>query len=99
LFPTVGANLSGTRSGTGPAASTTGAGSTANLATASVSASWEPDLWGQIRREIESAKASAQASDAQLAGERLSIAASVASDYFALRQADIDIESLRQQQR
>ncbi len=69
-----------------------------NTVAASVSASWEPDLWGGIRREIESAKASAQATDAQLAGERLSIAASIASDYFQLRQADIDIRSLKQQQ-
>jgi hypothetical protein len=44
---------------------------------ATAAASWKPDLWGEIRREIESAKAGAQASDAQLAGERLSIAASV----------------------
>ena len=98
LFPTVGAGLSGSRSGTGAGASTTGAGSVTNLATADLSASWELDLWGEVRREIESAKASAEASDAQLAGERLSIAASVASDYFALRQADIDIDSLQQQQ-
>jgi len=56
------------------------------------------DLWGQIRREIESAKAAAEATDAQLAGERLSIASSVALDYFALRQADIDTDLLKQQQ-
>jgi NodT family efflux transporter outer membrane factor (OMF) lipoprotein len=98
LFPTVGVGLSGSRSGSGASATTTSPGSATNLASANVSASWEPDLWGQIRREIESAKASAQANDAQLAGERLSIAASVASDYFALRQADIDIDSLKQQQ-
>jgi len=61
-------------------------------------ASWELDLWGQTRRQIESSKAGAQASDAQRAGQRLSIAASVASDYFALRQADIDIDFLKQQQ-
>jgi NodT family efflux transporter outer membrane factor (OMF) lipoprotein len=65
---------------------------------ADLSLSWELDLWGQIRREIESAKAAAEASDAQLAGERLSIASSVALDYFALRQADIDTDLLKQQQ-
>ena len=36
----------------------------------------------------------AQASDAQLAGERLWIAASVATDYFELRRADVDIDLL-----
>ncbi|NPT40642.1 efflux transporter outer membrane subunit [Paraburkholderia sp. 1N] len=106
LFPVVTAGLSAKRSGTGPAAASSGisntTGSTAagvrNSVSATATASWEPDLWGEIRREIESAKASAQASDAQLAGERLSIAASVATDYFALRQADLDIASLKQQQ-
>ncbi|MFL9993235.1 efflux transporter outer membrane subunit [Paraburkholderia sediminicola] len=106
LFPVVTAGLSATRSGTGPAAASSGISNTTGSTTAGVrnsvsviaTASWEPDLWGEIRREIESAKASAQASDAQLAGERLSIAASVATDYFALRQADLDIASLKQQQ-
>lgn len=104
LFPVVTAGLSATRSGTGTNAATGGVSTTTGTVPgvhtsvgANVAASWEPDLWGQIRREIESSKASAQASDAQLAGERLSIAASVADDYFALRQADVDIVSLRQQ--
>ena len=98
LFPTIGVDASGTRTRTPAIESITGQAFTSNLVSASASASWEIDLWGSVRREIESAKASAQASDAQLAGERLSIAASIAVDYFALRQADIDIDSLKQQQ-
>ncbi|RDU96648.1 RND transporter [Trinickia dinghuensis] len=107
LFPVVTAGMSATRSRTGSGtSSTTGSlGTTTGVApgvrtnvSANVAASWEPDLWGQIRREVESSKASAQASDAQLAGERLSIAATLADDYFALRQADVDIASLKQQQ-
>ena len=98
LFPTIGVDASGSRSRTAAAESITGQPYTSNLVSASASASWEIDLWGSVRRSIESAKASAQASDAQLAGERLSIAASLAIDYFALRQADIDIDSLKQQQ-
>jgi NodT family efflux transporter outer membrane factor (OMF) lipoprotein len=100
LFPVVTAGLSASRTGTGAgAAAASGAvPGVYNTVAANVSASWEPDLWGEIRRQIESAKASAQASDAQLAGERLSIAASVAIDYFELRQADIDIQSLKLQQ-
>ncbi|QBR00909.1 efflux transporter outer membrane subunit [Paraburkholderia pallida] len=105
LFPVVTAGTSATRSGTGPSAATGGVSSTTgsvpgvhNSVSVNVAATWEPDLWGQIRREIESSKESAQATDAQLAGERLSIAASVADDYIALRQADIDIASLKQQQ-
>ena len=106
LFPVVTAGLSASRAGAGRGAQATAGNSIAsaavpgayNTVAANVSASWEPDLWGGIRRQIESAKASAQATDAQLAGERLSIAASVAIDYFELRQADIDIHSLTQQQ-
>jgi NodT family efflux transporter outer membrane factor (OMF) lipoprotein len=90
LYPTVSAGFSGSRAEAAQ-------GGTSTVISANVSASWEPDLWGQIRREIESSKANAQASDAELAGERLSIAASVATDYFELRQADIDTESLKQQ--
>jgi NodT family efflux transporter outer membrane factor (OMF) lipoprotein len=98
LYPTVTAGFSGTREETAIGAG--GAGTvhgTQTVISANVSASWEPDLWGQIRREIESSKASAQASDAELAGERLSIAATVATDYFQLRQADIDTDYLNQQ--
>ncbi|WP_322013847.1 efflux transporter outer membrane subunit [Paraburkholderia sp. J12] len=105
LFPTITAGASGARSGygNGAAAAATSSTSTAvpgvnNSVGVNAAASWEIDLWGQIRREIESSKASAQASDAQLAGERLSIAASVAVDYFELRQADVDIDLLKQQQ-
>ena len=99
LYPTVSASLSGTRSEAGAGAAGTGIPTgVTHAVTASASASWELDLWGQTRRQIESAKADAQASDAQRAGQRLSIAASVASDYFALRQADMDIAILQQEQ-
>jgi NodT family efflux transporter outer membrane factor (OMF) lipoprotein len=103
LFPTIGAEAAGTRAGLGSGAAqaqygTPAASGVFNSVNVNASASWELDLWGQFRRELESSKASAQASDAQLAGERLSIAAAVATDYFELRQADIDIDLLKQQQ-
>ena len=99
LYPTVSASVSGTRSESGAGAAATGIPTGVNHSvTVSAAASWELDLWGQTRRQIESSRAGAQASDAQLAGQRLSIAASVAGDYFALRQADIDIDFLQQQQ-
>jgi len=108
LWPTLGIGLSGSRgrgggsgidtSGSSGGSSSTTGGVEQNVS-AVLSASWEPDLWGEVRRGIESSKASAQASDAQLAGVRLSINASVASDYFGLRQLDIDIGLLEQQQR
>jgi len=108
LYPTVTAGLSLTREGGGSNALAVSGGAAASAAgggahsidiyNANAGVSWEPDLWGQIRRQIESAKASAQATDAQLAGERLSIAATLALDYFALRQGDVDIDLFKQQQ-
>ncbi|WP_407729200.1 efflux transporter outer membrane subunit [Pseudomonas helleri] len=100
LWPTLGAGLSGSRGvgGSGSSSGTSSAGGVENSVSATLTASWEPDLWGQVRRGIESSSASAQASDALLAGVRLSISASVASNYLALRQQDIDIGLLQQQQ-
>ena len=58
-------------------------------------ASWEPDLWGGIRRSIEAAGGTAQASEADLANARLSVEASVATNYFLVRVQDAQIELLR----
>ncbi len=54
----------------------------------SLGASWEIDIWGKIRREVESARAGAQASAADLAAARLSLQAELATDYFELRAED-----------
>jgi NodT family efflux transporter outer membrane factor (OMF) lipoprotein len=102
LFPIVTAGLSGARSG-GNLAGLEGIGTSvssppSNSIIASGTVSWELDLWGQIRRQLQAANANAQASDAQRAGERISIAASVATDYFQLRQADVNIRMLKEQQ-
>jgi len=51
-------------------------------------ASWELDIWGKVRRNVESSKASAQASAATLEGVRLSAHAAVAQNYFLLRSLD-----------
>ncbi len=53
-----------------------------------LAASWELDLWGRIRRTVESQQASAQASQADLASARLSAQAALAQSYFALRTLD-----------
>ncbi len=51
-------------------------------------AQWEPDLWGQVRRTVEQARADAQASAADLANVALSLHAELAADYFLLRGLD-----------
>jgi NodT family efflux transporter outer membrane factor (OMF) lipoprotein len=52
------------------------------------SASWEPDLWGRVRRTVEQQSANAQASAATLESTRLSLHAQLAQDYFQLRVVD-----------
>jgi len=57
-------------------------------------ASWDLDIWGKIRRTIESDVASAKASEADLAAARLSAQATLAIDYVELRVADEQIQLL-----
>jgi NodT family efflux transporter outer membrane factor (OMF) lipoprotein len=49
---------------------------------------WEIDVWGSIRRTIESDSAAAQASAGDLAAARLSAQADLAINYFSLRISD-----------
>ena len=54
----------------------------------SLDATWELDLWGRVRRTVESNDAGAQASAADLQALRLSVQAELAQDYFQLRALD-----------
>ena len=90
LFPTVGAGASVIRSKS-PSLSNqpsfaTGAVENYNL---NLNASWELDLWGKVRRGIESGEANWQASAADLELVRLSAQAAVAQTYLSLRIADV----------
>ena len=51
-------------------------------------ASWEPDFFGRMRRSIEQARANAQVSAADMANLDLTLHASLATSYFALRGLD-----------
>jgi len=50
--------------------------------------SWELDLWGRVRRNVESSKATAQATEADLESTRLLIQAELGQDYFQLHTFD-----------
>lgn len=51
-------------------------------------ATWEPDLFGRLRRQLESDVANAQASAAELGSVRLGIQAELATNYMLLRYQD-----------
>jgi NodT family efflux transporter outer membrane factor (OMF) lipoprotein len=95
FFPSVDGNASITksRSPIGVVGGTT-AGRIITQRSVSATANWELDLWGGIRRGIESADASARASAGDLAAARLSLQAQLITDYFALRLLDVQKQLL-----
>lgn len=89
LFPAIGSTAGVTRSGSGKGPSQTQY-SVEGLF------SWDLDVWGRIRRQVESQAAAAQVSAADLANARLSAQATLATDYFDLRAEDSLIDLLQQ---
>ncbi len=91
---TTGTGTTGTGTGTGGMTGATGSTVTYNSGSATSTlelqgnVSWDIDLWGRVRREVESEAAAAQASAATLANTRLSLEANLATDYFDLRSQD-----------
>src|SRR5437588_7688575 len=111
LFPTLTVGLSVTESragGVGGGAAGSAAGGAGNAGLSSTGASgtrtsynlpfdisWEPDLWGSIRRGVTAAAATAQFFAAELENARLLFQAELAQDYFQLHGIDADIDLLR----
>ena len=94
LFPSVQFTGSATRSGGEGATASSSSGRGTQLR-AQVGASWEPDLWGRLGAGVAQAQANAQASQADLAGAKLSAQAALATAYFNLREADAELNLLR----
>jgi NodT family efflux transporter outer membrane factor (OMF) lipoprotein len=98
LFPTVGLSPGVSRRGSGAGGSFGGSsgggssfsGGSSSGTTYSVSGtvSWVPDIWGSVRRQIESSTSGAQVSAADLANAKLVAQATLATDYFDLRAED-----------
>jgi NodT family efflux transporter outer membrane factor (OMF) lipoprotein len=74
-----------------------------NIHALGVDAAWELDLWGRVRRSIEAAEGELGASEADVRGARLTVAAEVVASYVDLRSAQrrlqIAQENLALQQR
>ncbi len=81
LFPVVTGDVSVTRSGSGSRAPATEYDLSAR-------ASWDIDLWGRVRREVESSEASALASAADLESVRLLVQSELVLNYLLLRVLD-----------
>jgi NodT family efflux transporter outer membrane factor (OMF) lipoprotein len=81
------AGASGTGSGGGGGIGTF-PGATLSDYLLNFNAAWELDIWGKVRRSVESSQVSAQASAATIEVVRLSAQATLAQSYFQLRALD-----------
>ncbi|MDO9213248.1 MAG: efflux transporter outer membrane subunit [Methylococcales bacterium] len=87
LFPVVNgtATTNRFRAATGQSVAVSGV---RNLFGTALSIAWEPDLWGGVRRQIETNTSNAQASAATLQALRLSIQGNLAEYYFQIKSLD-----------
>lgn len=67
--------------------------STFNLA---LNSSWELDLWGRVRRQVEGSQARLAAAADDIESARLAVLAELATDYFTLRSLDVEHALLEQ---
>src|SRR3954453_5369652 len=94
LFPTVtaGAQVTESRVGTSRSNNSNNSGSsgsgTATVYQVPIDFTWEIDLWGRVRRQVEANVAAAQASAADIESLRLSLQAELAVDWFQLHGLD-----------
>ena len=98
LLPTVvtapGATFSGGSTGGTSGGSSSSASGSRKSFTLPFNVSWEPDLWGNIRRGVTASTATAQALAANVANARLLYQAELAQDYFGLHGKDGEAELL-----
>jgi NodT family efflux transporter outer membrane factor (OMF) lipoprotein len=69
---------------------------TQNIFSIPFSMSYEVDLFGRVRRNLEAANANLQGSAADLANVQLVLTSELAADYFTVRELDSETDVLRQ---
>jgi outer membrane protein, multidrug efflux system len=97
LFPRVSTDPGAVREGAGANRPLNGAlsapvGYTQNVFTVPFSVSYEVDLFGSVRRNVEAANASLQSTAADLQNSQLVLTAELAADYFSLRELDAELQ-------
>lgn len=95
LFPSVGLSAGGTDRRTGYDSATRQLYPDTRTASAGLDVSWELDLSGRLRAGAAAAKADALAAEYGERGVRLLVMSDVASNYFTLRGALLQAETLR----
>ncbi|HZU22993.1 MAG TPA: efflux transporter outer membrane subunit [Terriglobales bacterium] len=91
LFPQLAAQPSIQRQRTGATLTSSGLNTTQSTLQLPFNLNYEADLFGGIRRSIESANAQYQASAANLGNVQLVIEAELAADFFTARELDAEI--------
>jgi outer membrane protein, multidrug efflux system len=69
---------------------------TENVYTIPFNLSWETDVFGGVRRNVEAANATLQSTAADLANSQLVLTAELAADYFSLRELDAEYKVVRE---
>lgn len=69
---------------------------TQSVYTIPFSVSYEADLFGRVRRNVEAANASLQSTAADLENVRLVLTAELAADYFTLRELDAEFQVVQE---
>jgi outer membrane protein, multidrug efflux system len=95
FFPQVSVDAAAARTKTSEFALAPGAGRINNEAQVQILASYQLDLWGQLRRMNEAARANLLASQYAARAVSVTIVATVANDYFELLSLDSQMEVTR----
>ena len=94
FYPSLSSSAGASRSGQGTGSQNTSSGTASNNSGTSTSydlslnAAWELDIWGKLRRSLESSRAGFEASAADLAALKLSLQAELVQNYLQLRVLD-----------